>query len=105
MSIVFVGIDLAKNVFALHGVNELGKPVLIQPKVARASLMDATAQPTGRDATGCYSSYGSKASSPERVVTDLPQKCSPTLSSNSGEEHGRENIFFRPSATTTHADS
>ncbi len=44
MSIVFVGIDLAKNVFALHGVNELGKPVLIQPKVARARLMDVIAQ-------------------------------------------------------------
>lgn len=44
MSIVFVGIDLAKNVFALHGVNELGKPVLIQPKVARARLMDVVAQ-------------------------------------------------------------
>lgn len=44
MSIVFVGIDLAKNVFALHGVNELGKPVLVQPKVARARLMDVVAQ-------------------------------------------------------------
>jgi len=26
MTIVFVGIDLAKNVFALHGVDEHGKP-------------------------------------------------------------------------------
>ena len=38
MSIVFVGIDLAKNVFALHGVNEAGAVGLKQPKVARAKL-------------------------------------------------------------------
>ena len=29
MSIVFVGIDLAKNVFAVHGVGEAGKPALV----------------------------------------------------------------------------
>ena len=29
MSILYVGIDLAKNVFALHGVNEAGKPALV----------------------------------------------------------------------------
>ena len=28
MSIVTIGIDLAKNVFAVHGVNEAGKPDL-----------------------------------------------------------------------------
>jgi len=38
MAIVFVGIDLAKNVFALHGVDEGGKPVLVRPSVARAKL-------------------------------------------------------------------
>ena len=38
MSIVFVGIDLAKNVFALHGVNAAGAVQLRQPKVARAKL-------------------------------------------------------------------
>jgi transposase len=38
MSIVHVGIDLAKNVFALHGVNEAGAVELRQPKVARAKL-------------------------------------------------------------------
>lgn len=38
MSIVFVGIDLAKNVFALHGVDERGKPVLVRSSVARAKL-------------------------------------------------------------------
>lgn len=38
MSILHIGIDLAKNVFALHGVNEAGKPELVQPRVPRAKL-------------------------------------------------------------------
>jgi len=38
MAIVTVGIDLAKNVFALHGVDEAGAPRLKQPKVARGKL-------------------------------------------------------------------
>jgi transposase len=38
MAILTVGIDLAKNVFALHGVNEAGKPELRQPRVPRAKL-------------------------------------------------------------------
>lgn len=38
MAIVFVGIDLAKNVFALHGVDERGKPVLVRSSVARVKL-------------------------------------------------------------------
>jgi hypothetical protein len=35
LSIVHIGIDLAKNVFAVHGVNEAGKPELVRPSVAR----------------------------------------------------------------------
>ena len=38
MAILTVGIDLAKNVFALHGVNEAGRPELLQPRVPRAKL-------------------------------------------------------------------
>lgn len=38
MAILTVGIDLAKNVFALHGVNETGAVPLRQPKVARGKL-------------------------------------------------------------------
>ena len=38
MAIVTVGIDLAKNVFALHGVNETGHVQLRRPSVARAKL-------------------------------------------------------------------
>jgi transposase len=38
MTILTVGIDLAKNVFAVHGVNASGAVQLRQPKVARAKL-------------------------------------------------------------------
>jgi len=38
MAILFVGIDLAKNVFAIHGVDEHGKAVLVRPSVPRARL-------------------------------------------------------------------
>jgi transposase len=38
MAIVFVGIDLAKNVFAVHGVDNHGKPALVRPSVPRAKL-------------------------------------------------------------------
>ena len=38
MTIIATGIDLAKNVFAVHGVNEGGKVDLRQPRVARAKL-------------------------------------------------------------------
>jgi transposase len=43
MAILTVGIDLAKNVFALHGVNVSGKPELVQPKVPRARLHELVA--------------------------------------------------------------
>jgi transposase len=43
MAILTVGIDLAKNVFALHGVNESGRPELVQPKVPRARLNEVVA--------------------------------------------------------------
>ena len=39
MTIVFVGIDLAKNVFAVHGVDEHGRAALVRPSVPRASCM------------------------------------------------------------------
>jgi transposase len=43
MAILFVGIDLAKNVFAVHGVNDAGKPELVRPAVARAKLLELIA--------------------------------------------------------------
>jgi transposase len=38
MVLVTVGIDLAKRVFAVHGVDETGKPALVRPKVAFSVL-------------------------------------------------------------------
>jgi transposase len=43
MAIVHVGIDLAKNVFAVHAVDEHGKPALVRPSVARAKLHELIA--------------------------------------------------------------
>ena len=43
MTIVTVGIDLAKNVFAVHGVDATGKPVLVRPSVSRAKLLELIA--------------------------------------------------------------
>jgi len=43
MAILYVGIDLAKNVFAVHGVNEAGKPELVRPAVPRAKLLEMIA--------------------------------------------------------------
>ncbi len=43
MAIVYVGIDLAKNVFAVHGVNQAGKVELVRPSVPRAKLHELIA--------------------------------------------------------------
>ena len=56
MAIVTVGIDLAKNVFALHGVNGTGAVQMRQPKVARgkndaadaAAICEAVTRPNMR---------------------------------------------------------
>ena len=39
-----IGIDLAKNIFAVHGVDQNGKAVLIKPKVVRDQLAALIAQ-------------------------------------------------------------
>ena len=44
MSIITVGIDLAKNVFAVHGVDDNGKAALVKPKVPRDKLLELVAQ-------------------------------------------------------------
>lgn len=43
MSIVPIGIDLAKHVFAAHGVDESGKPALVHRSVLRARLLELIA--------------------------------------------------------------
>ena len=44
MAIVTVGIDLAKNIFAVHGVDESGKAILIRPSVKHAALLELVAK-------------------------------------------------------------
>jgi len=44
MSIITAGIDLAKNVFAAHGVDDSGKSVLVKPRVSREHLPGLIAQ-------------------------------------------------------------
>jgi transposase len=43
MAIVTLGIDLAKNVFALHGVDGAGQTALVRPSVARGKLLELIA--------------------------------------------------------------
>lgn len=43
MTVVTVGIDLAKNIFAVHGVDKNGNAVLVKPKVPRAALPELIA--------------------------------------------------------------
>jgi len=43
MAIVALGIDLAKNVFALHGVDATGRASLVRTSVARAKLLELVA--------------------------------------------------------------
>ena len=43
MNIITIGIDLAKNIFAVHGVDENGKAALVKPKVARDQLLQLIA--------------------------------------------------------------
>ena len=44
MTIIAIGIDLAKNVFAVHGVDETGKAALIKPSVRREALLELIAK-------------------------------------------------------------
>jgi hypothetical protein len=43
MTIVTIGIDLAKNCFAVHGVGPSGKPELLRPEVRRGKLLELIA--------------------------------------------------------------
>ena len=39
MLIITIGIDLTKNIFAVHGVNENGRAELVKSKVSRDQLL------------------------------------------------------------------
>jgi hypothetical protein len=43
-AVAVVGIDLTKNVFAAHGINAAGKPVLVRPAARRDQLLGLLAQ-------------------------------------------------------------
>jgi transposase len=59
MSILYVGIDLAKNVFAVHGVNEAGAAELRHPKVSRSKLhaLIASLPPCVIGMEACFSAH------------------------------------------------
>ncbi len=42
-AIVTIGIDLAKHIFAVHGVDATGKPALVRPNVPRSKLLELIA--------------------------------------------------------------
>ena len=44
MSIIVIGIDLAKSIFAVHGVNQNGKAELVKPRISREQLLPLIAQ-------------------------------------------------------------
>lgn len=41
MAMVFLGINLAKNVFDLHGVDATGRACLVRPSVRRDQLLES----------------------------------------------------------------
>jgi transposase len=43
MAIVTLGIDLAKNVFAVHGVDAAGRAMLVRANVPRGKLLGLVA--------------------------------------------------------------
>jgi hypothetical protein len=55
IAILFVGIDLAKSVFDVRGVDERGKPALVRPDVPRGKLHEliATLPPCTVAVQGC----------------------------------------------------
>jgi transposase len=59
MAILTVGIDLAKNVFAVHGVNDAGKPELLLLRLPRARLLEvvATLPPCLIDVEACSGAH------------------------------------------------
>lgn len=42
--VTVIGMDLAKNVFALHGINSAGKAIMVRPRVRRDQLLDVLAR-------------------------------------------------------------
>jgi transposase len=65
-AIVTIGIDLAKNVFAVHGVDATGKPALVRPTVPRAKLLEliASLPPCRIGMEACFGTHGARHGQP-----------------------------------------
>ena len=60
-AILTIGIDLAKNVFAVHGVDATGKPALVRPSVPRAKLSRAHISEPALSAMSSHGSNGNQS--------------------------------------------
>ena len=63
-AIVTIGMDLAKNVFAVHGVGATGKPALARPSVTRAKLSRAQMSEPALSAMSGHRSKGKAVAQP-----------------------------------------
>jgi transposase len=101
MAIVFVGIDLAKNVFAVHGVDEHGKPVLVRPSVPRARLHEliAALPPCTVAMEACSGGHhwaGLFAAHGHTVRLIAPKFVAPYRMSGPGHDRQRPRVPLRP---------
>ena len=71
MTIITLGIELAKNVFAVHGVDEFGKGMLVRPNVRRDQLLAlvATLPPCVIGMEACSGHIIGRASSPASATS------------------------------------
>ena len=65
MAIVAVGLDLAKNVFAVHGVDETGKPALVRPEAPHGRQSSAGDQVHGPGQPGLASGPCPRGAGPD----------------------------------------
>ena len=96
MEITAIGIDLAKNVFQVHGVSEAGKTV-IRKKLSRSQLLPflANLKPTliGMEACGSASYWAREAQKlGHRVKLIAPQFVKPFVKSNKNDAADAEAI-------------
>ena len=75
MNIVTVGIDLAKNVFALHGVDQSGKAVFIKPKVVCGQLLEMVDDRYLAQRLVIYDHFVVRDIDTEFAVTTVPKWC------------------------------
>lgn len=96
MNITALGIDIAKNVFELHGVNERGK-VVLKKSLTRKKLVEFMAQLppclVGIEACGGSHHWGRTLSKMGHTVKLMnPQFVKPYVKSNKNDSHDAEAI-------------